>query len=90
MTDEPIWTPDEVRIVASALYGSSWQTPLSKAIEADSGRSFPQNRIAKWFLETGGRGIPEWLQPRLTPLFLCLYGVTEEERQRAMEIIAEH
>lgn len=90
MSDPRIWTPDEVRIVASALYGSSWQTPLSKAIELDSGRSFPQNRIAKWYMESGGRGIPEWLQPRLTALFIYLYGITEEERQRALAIIAEH
>ncbi|MBX9910847.1 MAG: hypothetical protein K2Z25_19345 [Beijerinckiaceae bacterium] len=90
MSEPRIWTPDEVRIVAAALYGSSWQTPLAKAIEADSGRPFPQNRIAKWYMESGGRGIPEWLQPRLTALFIYLYGITEDERQRALEIIAEH
>lgn len=90
MAEPAPWTPDEVRKVASAIYGLSWQTPLALAIAKASGVQFPQSRIAKWYLEVGGRGIPAWLQPELTGILRDALAEVEEARRIAGEIIESH
>lgn len=90
MSEPSPWTPDEVRTVASAIYGSSWQTPLALAIARHSGVQFPQSRIAKWFLASGGRGIEAWLQPELSAILGNALAEVEETRHRAQVIIDQH
>lgn len=91
MSDDPkVWTPDEVRSVAQLLYGKGWQTSLALAIETATRRNFPQSRIAKWFLPEGGRGIPAWLQPELTPILSEVARMTEFALIDAREIIGRH
>lgn len=90
MSDHKIWTPDEVRSVCQLLYGTGWQTSLAQAIETATGRSFPQSRIAKWYIPTGGRGIPEWLQPELTEILSGVALMVELALADAREIINEH
>lgn len=90
MSDPKLWTPNEVRTVASAIYGASWQTPLAFAIARHSGVQFPQSRIAKWYLEQGGRGIPAWLQTEFTPILRNALMEAEEAHRRAKEIIDRH
>ncbi len=88
--ETPLWTPDEIRAVASAIWGASWQTPLASAIAKHSGVQFPQSRIAKWYLPKGGRGIETWLQPELAGILGNALAEVEEARQRAQVIIDQH
>jgi len=87
----PLWTPDEVRKVCQLLYHSDrWQTSLAFAIETATRRNFPQSRIAKWYLPQGGRGIPAWLQPELTPILREVARMAELALIDAKEIIERH
>jgi hypothetical protein len=91
MTEEPKpWTPEDVKSVCQLLIGTGWQTTLAQNIEIATGRNFPQSRVAKWYLPSGGRGIPEWLQPKLTEILGGVATVCELALGDAKAIIAEH
>ena len=91
MTEAPrIWTPESVRAVCQLLIGTGWQTTLAQTIETATGRNFPQSRVAKWFLPSGGRGIPEWLQPHLTEILAGIATTVELALADAREIIEQH
>lgn len=91
MIEEPEpWTPDDVRSVCQLLYGTGWQTELAEAIATATGRNFSQSRVAKWYLPSGGRGIPVWLQPELTQILTVVAATVEVALADAREIIERH
>lgn len=91
MSEEPcLWTPEDVRSVCQLLIGTGWQTTLAQTIETATGRNFPQSRVAKWYLPSGGRGIPEWLQPLLTEILNSVAMTVELALADAREIIESH
>lgn len=91
MPDDPkIWTADEVRMFAQLLYGKGWQTSLAHAISVATRRTFTQSRVAKWYLDEGGRGISAWLQPELTRILRDVAVMVELALTDAREIIERH
>jgi uncharacterized membrane protein YfbV (UPF0208 family) len=90
MPEPAPWTPQDVRTVAEALYGSAWQTALAADISAAIGKPFRQARISQWYVANGSRPIPVSLQPTITAVFRDVLARTEETRAAAAAIVATH
>lgn len=50
-----------VAAVGERLYGASWQTPLSEALSAVTGRPLGRARVAQWMLAEGAKPVPLWV-----------------------------
>lgn len=86
----PPWTPEEVRQVAQAIWGEKWQTPLAARIAKWRMWSFPQSRVAKWYLADGGRPIPAWLQDDLAEMLTYAMEDADYEREQARAVLERH
>ena len=59
-------TRDQLHTIGRTLYGSTWQTELSRNIVNLDGDQLDKRRVQQW--ACGARPIPEWILPKLKEL----------------------
>lgn len=59
-------TRDQLHTIGRTLYGSTWQTELSRNIVNLDGKELDHRRVKQW--ACGARPIPEWILPKLKEL----------------------
>lgn len=83
------WDKASIRIVAEALFGSTWQARLAEQLSDHSPGAFPTVRVRQWYLEKNGRPVPDWAQRALTEIFLAALERLDERRDVAAEELAK-
>ena len=59
-------TRDQLHTIGRTLYGSTWQTELSRNIVNLDGDQLDKRRVQQW--ACGARPVPSWLLPELKKL----------------------
>lgn len=83
------WTPETLKVVAQALYGTTWQSGLAADLQDFTRSKFRSIRVRQWFLEKNRRPIPGWVQDNLDEVFLNALRRYDDARDVAATEIAK-